>query len=107
SEFPDNGKMRIELRDGVYKRIVTRVAVACAREKNDSVAFANDPKRGSWGDDGPDDQEVAEIMAEIVMRLNESQKLSFDVSEKAKDIHLRYFREEQLTAEEKQRINAE
>lgn len=98
-------KMRIELRDGVYKRIVTRVAIACAREKNNSTVFAGDPARGDWGDDGADDDQVAQIMGEIAMRLKETQKLKFDVSDKASDIYLRYFREEQLTPEEKARIN--
>lgn len=102
-----SGKMRIEQRDGRYVKIVTRLAIACRREKNTSTTAPGDSARGEWKDDGSDDQAVQTYMADISSRLRDIRPVEFDASEKGKAIHLRYFRDEELTPAEKEARNRE
>ena len=101
------GKQRIELRNGRYKKIVTRIAISCRRERNDSTVYADKPSRAEWKDDGFDDDAVQLYLDAISRRLRDTRGIEFDVSNRAKKIQYDYYREEGLSTKEKEARNKE
>ena len=94
---------RVVIRNGRHMLAKTRVAVAVLRERNMNMSAPGAREKGDWQDDGSDEGMTAEIMEQIRSRLSGASAKGLELSSQTREALEKYWKDEYLTPEEREK----